>query len=227
MTSVRRVSAARACLVAYAVAAVTDVAAQVLDGPWLAAALPTILMPLLAAYLLLAMPRTRRMVILTFGLGFAWLGDAVSGDPLVMIGFFLVTQLAYCAAFAPDWRRSLLARPALLVAYAVAMLALISAVAAHAGTLAVPVVVYGLLVSTMVALAAGVNRRCGVGAVLFLASDLDLGYGLFVDTAHRALADGFVMATYLLGQLCIVLGVLASARGSRVATSGGLVSTRR
>ena len=45
-------------------------------------------------------------------LAFAWLGDCL-GDPLlVKIIFFFGTQVAYCLAFRPRWRSSLLAGPA-------------------------------------------------------------------------------------------------------------------
>lgn len=218
MISVRRVAAGRACLLAYAVAAVIDVDAELAGRRLLTFVLPVVLMPLLTAYLVLSLPRTRRTTLLAVGLFFAWLGDSIPGPPLVMIATFLVTQTAYCFAFAPRWRRSLVARPVQLIAYAVPMLGLIFLLAGRAGDLAVPVAIYGALVATMVALASGVGWRCSLGGAAFLASDTVLGYGLVIDPTDRPLADAFVMATYSLGQLLIIVGMTKLVGLLRVST---------
>ena len=214
MTSVRRVAAGRACLLAYAVVSFADVLAELAGQRLLILALPVLLMPLLTAYLLLSAPRTRRTTVLVVALFFAWLGDSVPGPPLVMITFFLGTQIAYCVAFAPQWRRSLVARPGLLVAYAVPVLVLIFTFGSRAGDLAVPVIIYGALVASMVALASGAGWRCSVGGALFFVSDTVLGYRLFMDPTHRPLVDALVMATYLLGQFLIIAGMIKHRGGT-------------
>jgi uncharacterized membrane protein YhhN len=68
----------------------------------------------------------------------------------------------------------------------------------------------------MVALATGVNRLAGLGAVTFLVSDTVLGYGAFVDPPPAPVIRALVMATYLVAQLLIVLAVRrhATALGS-------------
>lgn len=208
MISVRRVAAGKACLLTYAAASVVDVVAQLADQRLLISVLPVVLMPLLTSYLVLSVARTRQTTILVVGLVFAWLGDSVPGSPLVLIAFFLGTQLAYCVAFAPQWRRSLIARPTVLVAYVVPVLALVVTLGSRAGDLAVPVIIYGVLVASMVALASGVGWRCTLGAVAFFISDTVLGYELFVDPTDRPLTGAIVMATYLIGQLLIVVGMI-------------------
>jgi len=206
--SVSRVAAGQACLLAYAAASVLDVVAELADQRFLIMSLPVLLMPLLAAYLVLSDPRTHRIIVLVVGLFFAWLGDSVAASPLIMITFFVVTQIAYCVAFAPQWRRSLIVRPGVLVAYAVPMLGLVFLLGSRAGDLTVPVIIYGVLVATMVALASGVGWRCSLGGASFFVSDTVLGYGLFVDPTPRPLADALVMATYLLGQFLIIVGMI-------------------
>ena len=66
-----------------------------------------------------------------------------------------------------------------------------------------PVIIYGLLLSMMVALASGVNRLAATGAVMFLVSDLILGYEFFLSTAESPLLGALVMGTYLPAQLLI------------------------
>ena len=74
-------------------------------------------------------------------LGFSWLGDLVPslvGDDaafLVMVGFFLLAQVAYVVAFAPDVRRSVVhRRPVLLLPYAAVLVGLVAAVRARRRT---------------------------------------------------------------------------------------------
>jgi hypothetical protein len=214
-----------AVLAVYVVVSVADVAAEFADQRLLMTVLPLLLMPLLVAYLGLSVPRSRTAAMMTIGLAFAWLGDSFAASPLVKIAFFAITQIAYSAIFAPRWRRSWVARRALLAGYGLPMLVVILAVGIHAGPLAAPVIAYGLLVTVMVALASGVNRLCGAGAVLFLLSDITLGCQLFVVPAGTPLLGGIVMATYLTGQLLITLGVIRRIRINE-RTAAGLVAAQ-
>ena len=96
--------------------------AQLLDpeGP-VADATQPLLMPALAAVLLTgtSVPRSRLVRITLLALFFSWLGDTLprlaSGDAgfLVMVGCFLLAQVAYVVAFWPLRGQSLLARPVL------------------------------------------------------------------------------------------------------------------
>ncbi|MFD4180822.1 lysoplasmalogenase family protein, partial [Rhodococcus sp. NPDC058514] len=96
-------------LTAFAAVSVVHLAAQLFEADGVANVSQWLLMPLLAAFLFLAAPAPRsRLVNLTLvALGLSWLGDSApdlaDGDTafLVMIGFFLLAQLAYIAAFWP------------------------------------------------------------------------------------------------------------------------------
>ena len=121
-------------------------------------------------------------------LGLSWLGDSapklVDGDAsfLVMVGFFLLAQVAYIAAFCPSgpaacctctgggcsatspssWRSSRCAP-------------------AGAAAMLVPVLLYGACLGTMAVLSTGVNRLTAVGGALFLVSDGLIALDAFVD----------------------------------------------
>ncbi len=203
--------AARVCVAAYAVLSIVDVVGEARAIPVLVFALPLILMPLLAAFTLLTVRRSQIRSLLLVALIFAWLGDCLGFSVLLKIIFFLGTQIAYCVAFWPMRSRSLLARRGPLIGYALLMIAVVIFVATRSQALALPVIIYGLLLSLMVALASGVGRLATAGAVLFLISDLILGYDFFLSTTDSPLLGALVMGTYLPAQLLIVLGVVRHA----------------
>lgn len=185
-----------------------DLVAEFAGWPQIALACRMLLMPLLAVVCWTAAAHRNRLVILVvIALGFSWLGDLSSGV-LIKIGFFLVAQIVYIVAFRPSWRRSLIARPPLLVAYVIALAALIGVVAVAAGSLAGPVAVYGASLAVMAVLATGVNRLAGIGGALFLISDIILAVELFVAPGAIPYAVVANMALYLPAQLMITLGVL-------------------
>ncbi|WP_024287533.1 lysoplasmalogenase [Cellulomonas sp. KRMCY2] len=174
------------------------------------------LMPLLALTLWSATrgrSRSRPVRLSMLALGLSWLGDTLpdlapqDSRFVVMIGCFLLAQVAYIAAFWPYRRRSVLRHPVRAAPYAGVLGLLLVACLPGTGDLLVPAVVYGLCLTTMAALSTGVNRLAAVGGAVFLVSDgliaLDafaLGYDL---TGH-----GFwVMATYVVGQGLIAAGV--------------------
>ena len=197
--------------------AVLHLGAQLTGAGDLADATQVLLMPLLALTLWLqtAAPRSRLVVLTLVALGLSWLGDSApkltDGDTafLVMVGFFLLAQIAYIAAFWPYRANSVLhVRRPLLLGYVAAVAGLVAACVGGAAGMLAPVLVYGALLGTMAVLSTGVNPLTAVGGVLFLVSD-----GLI---ALNAFADGFdlpgqgfwVMATYLAAQSLIVAGVL-------------------
>jgi len=106
----------------------------------------------------------------------------------------------------PGRRHGLLSRPKALVAYALAMIALIGLVASQADALWLPVVVYGTSLFVMVALASGISRLTLIGALLFVGSDLTIAYGAFLDPAAAERTGALIMASYLPAQLLLVLG---------------------
>ena len=65
-------------------------------------------------------------------------------------------------------------------------------------------IIYGLLLSLMVALASGVSRLAAAGAVLFLISDLILGYEFFLSTAEVPCSVLLVTGALPAGPLLIV-----------------------
>ena len=209
--------AGRLLLGVLAVVIVVHLAAQLAGRGGLADTTQVVLMPLLAGVLWCetSAPRGRLVTLVLVALGLSWLGDSApklaSGDAafLVMVGFFLLAQVAYIAAFLPFRARSVLhVRRPLLVPYVGAVVALVAACAAGAGGMLVPVLVYGACLGTMAVLSTGVDRLTAVGGALFLVSDGLIALDAFA--AGFALpAQGFwVMATYVAAQVLIVGGVL-------------------
>lgn len=153
-------------------------------------------------------------------LGFSALGDVVPDvtpddlDFLVMVGFFLVAQVVYVVTFWPLRGRSIAARsPWLLLPYVVALVALVLACREGAGGLFLPVVIYGIAITTMAVLATGVSRIAGVGGAVFMLSDALIALEAF--TALSLPLSGFwVMLTYVVGQALIVAGVVRVTRMS-------------
>lgn len=224
---------ARALLALYGALAALHLAVQWTGADDWSRPTQVLLMPALAAVLLAEAPRPRdRLAALALtALGFSWLGDSApalaSGDTafLLMVGFFLVAQAVYAAAFLPLRADSVLRRRRpLLALYAAAVGALVWFCAPGAGGLLVPVLAYGLFLGVMAVLATGVHPLAGVGGALFLVSD-----GLI---ALRAFAPGFdpphdgfwVMLTYTAAQALLVLGVLARLRGPGRVTAAAHVT---
>jgi hypothetical protein len=215
-----------AFLVAYVGLSMVDVVAELADRSSLTGPLMMVLMPLLVGFLWSSGPRTAIASWVLVGLGFAWLGDAF-GDPLLLkIAFFFGTQVAYCLAFRPYWRSSLLARPTARIVYAAGLGVLVVAVSLRASSLLAAVLVYGASLALTVALATGVSRLATAGALTFLVSDLVLAYGAFIDPPAEPVVDALVMATYLSAQLMIALATGRVANRSRGATERA-VTTRR
>lgn len=189
--------------------------AQLVDADRTSDLTQVLLMPLVAAVLVIGTtaPRGRLATWVLVALFFSWLGDTAprfaEGDVafLLMVGFFLVAQVFYIVAFWPFRGHSILRRPIWLVPYAVALVVLIVWCREGAGTMLVPVVVYGLALTTMAVLATGLGRLAGVGGAIFMLSDSLIALGAFTDLELPA--GGFwVMLTYVVGQLLLVLAVI-------------------
>ncbi|TQF68436.1 lysoplasmalogenase [Rhodococcus spelaei] len=208
-------------LTAFAAVSVIHLAAQLVDADGVANVTQWFLMPLLAGFLALATatPRTRLVRLTLLALGLSWLGDTApdlaDGDTafLVMIGFFLLAQLAYIAAFWPYRAASVLRRPA-AAGYVAVIVALVAACAPGAGTLLAPALVYGFCLGTMAVLSTALGRVAAVGGALFLLSDSMIALGAFADWFHPPVEGFWVMLTYIAGQVLIVLGVLAVVRST-------------
>lgn len=177
------------------------------------------LMPALAAVVLAATrrPRSRLVTWVLVALGFSWLGDLVPSlvaddvSFLVMVGFFLLAQVAYVVAFAPSVRRSLLhRRRVLLLPYAAVLGTLVALCAPHAGSLLVPVCVYGVMLTAMAVLATGLGRVATLGGAIFLLSDALIALEAFVPSWDLPGQGFWVMLTYTTGQGLLATAVLRS-----------------
>lgn len=161
--------------------------------------------------------RTRLLLLVPVALLFSWLGDSLpwffAGDTafLVMVGGFLIAQVCYIAAFAPQVRSSILGRRRpVLTAYLALFVALVATCLPGAGSLAPAVVVYGITLVTMAILATGIDALAWIGGALFFVSDGLIALGAFADfwPLHDPAQSLAVMSTYLAAQLLLVLGVL-------------------
>lgn len=210
-------SGTRAALAAFGVVLLVHLGAQLAGATDLVRWTQWLLAPALAAAVVLARPgldkaRGNLARLVLVGLIFSWLGDTLpsfAGDAsfLVMVGMFAFAQAAYAAAFWPYRRASLLRSPWALVyvAFAVGLLALCLP---QAGALAGPVIGYAAIITAMAVLATGVNRLTAVGGALFVLSDSLIALDTFVPAWDLPAHGLWVMSTYGLAQLLIVLGVL-------------------
>ena len=151
----------------------------------------------------------------------AGLVASLAGDVFLMLeeryfvaglGSFLVAHLLYMGAFLT---MGLSGFGFVLGAAAVAVLIraigvkIVVGATEHKQSLGVPVSLYVLVISLMVAFAAGTGRPWAIaGAVLFYVSDAFIGWSRFVkEFPGQRLA---IMTTYHLGQVGIVLGLMAT-----------------
>jgi uncharacterized membrane protein YhhN len=203
-----------ACVVAYSSAGLVHIVAQLVGHDLGISFADVTMMPLLAVGMLLTAPRERLTALVVIGLGFSWLGDITGGFLLAKIVLFFGAQLAYGAAFWPHRRRSVLSRPFLLIGYGVVIVALTVLMASRAGSLAVPVAVYGAAVAIMAVLATGVSRTVGLGGFLFLLSDIVLASYFFLgpDLIPGSLAINSML--YYPAQLLIAWGMVCSLRSA-------------
>jgi uncharacterized membrane protein YhhN len=136
---------------------------------------------------------------------------------LAGIGAFLLAQIAYSIALARlRVMKGIRFRPVALVPVLAYYVCLISLLWDHLGALRLPVLVYGAVISTMLAMALQLvrlkNRRSAAllfgGALLFITSDSLLALCRFYPTAAFNGAPLLIMATYGLAQLFLTLGLL-------------------
>lgn len=149
---------------------------------------------------------------ISLGLIFSLLGDVLlawPGDLFVFgLGAFLVAHLAYLKAYLSDCRR--FAVLPLLIACGVGTLLLGILIANDLGPLLVPVIIYGVAISTMLwralaRLGTDVPKRsawlAAAGALAFVFSDSMIGIDRFVAPFHAA--PYVIILSYWLGQWAI------------------------
>lgn len=204
----------RLALLVYAVVSALHLGAQLFGAVMLAGLTQILVMPALAVALWTGTTAPRgRLVLLALGaLGLSWVGDTAPRllpDGLAFVGMlaaFLVAQLLYAAAFWPWRRRSVLARPVLVLPYVAAGVLICALCAAQAGPLLPAIILYAAAIVMMAALATGLGVRAGTGAAVFVVSDSLIALDAF--GVLTLPAQGFwVMGTYLLAQLLLVLSV--------------------
>jgi uncharacterized membrane protein YhhN len=224
--------AAQTLLLALAAVTLVHLVAQLTGTGPLADVTQALLMPLLAGALWLetSAPRGRLVSMTLVALVLSWLGDTapklVGGDAafLVMVGLFLLAQVAYITAFLPYRATSVLhvGRP-LLLGYGAAVVGLVAACVPGAGDLLVPVLLYGACLGAMAVLSTGVNRTTAVGGALFLVSDGLIALDVFVPAFDLPGQGFWVMATYVAAQALIVAGVLERHRADAAAPEAAAV----
>lgn len=197
------------------VTAVHLVAQLVAQDQLLADATQILLMPLLfgAVYCATAAKRPRLVRLVLIALVFSWLGDTVprfmDGDNgfLAMVGCFLVAQLFYIAALWPLRRSSVATRVMPSAPYLAAFAALVLACGPGAGSLLIPVVIYGLALVLMAMLSTGLGALAGVGGAIFLISDGLIALRSFT-TMELPGASFWIMLSYVVGQGLIAMEVI-------------------
>ena len=151
--------------------------------------------------------------------GFGLLTGAIA-DAVIQFSFlgglvvFLVAHLLYIAAFI---RVDARLRPLRLVPVALWASAALPILVTHAGGLAIPVLVYGIVIFTMIWRAAAAVDGGGwnagtiglLGACFFGLSDTLLGYSRFV--APLPASNYLIMGTYWAGQALIAASFLKRA----------------
>lgn len=137
-----------------------------------------------------------------------WLGDGVgstSNDTVVLLSAFMLGHLAFIASLWPTRKRSLAWSPA-VVGYAIVALLAGGITAANAGPLAIPVLVFALVLAAMAAFAA-IDTPGLLGGLLSMLTVLVLGLGLFVLEIPDPLRTFAVLVPYLGAQMLLAVSL--------------------
>lgn len=153
---------------------------------------------------------------------FSWAGDVLllfqAKDSLFfMLGLsaFLLAHVFYILFFLNILKpEAIKIKPILVIAVVSYYLALVSILFSHLGNMKIPVLVYGVVISTMLLLALHLlfikKREAGwwmlTGAVLFVLSDSILAVNKFYHPFTGSSAA--IMITYGLAQFCIIKGAI-------------------
>ncbi|MEU8391627.1 lysoplasmalogenase [Micromonospora sp. NPDC048843] len=212
----------RTVLIAFLVVTAANLLANATGGGLAFLLTKPLLMPLLAAYLwrVSAERAARPDRLLLAALAFATGGDValmIDGPGWFLAGMacFLGTHLCYLAAFTRHGAATALRRtPLVAVPLGYAVLTVVALTWMWAGLtdvgLALPVAGYAIALAAMASTAATQGWRVGLGAALFLGSDLLIAAGV-AEVAQPTGAPVLVMATYAAGQALIVTGLAARA----------------
>lgn len=207
---------------AYIIIAAANLVAQVISSIELNQFTKPVLMPLLLFYILEY--SKGRVTIKTLLLGLAillsWLGDVAllyqSNQLYFMIGLglFLMAQVTYIVVLKKSAFQEIQFDILKVLPFALFALILFAILIPNAGDLAIPIFIYGIVISIM----AGTSRlRDGLtaqesyrlalyGSLLFLASDSILAINKFY--VEIPVAGLWIMSTYAAAQLLLVQGIL-------------------
>ncbi len=187
---------------------------------------PLLMAALLVAVLLVALVtsrtivRSRRgviaLVLLCAGIAFSLAGDVLLGPVfLAGLGCFAAAHLAYIALAAGPARSRRLPWWTLVYPAWIAVLCVV--LWPNLGDLAIPLVVYGVVLAGTAASTAAVNAITALGGLLFLASDSLLAFRMFWPDFGSAFPDPWqdlvIMILYCLGEGLIAFGVLRRFAG--------------
>jgi uncharacterized membrane protein YhhN len=223
----------RSLLAAYAVVAIAEVAGEATGGTFLVHAAKPLLMPLLMAWLVVAVGDAGGFDLpltwLAVGVGFAWVGDLLlmgSGDGFFMAGIaaFLVMQVCYLLSMTRISGPGLVrAWKITLVPYVAIWVAINLLVSAGVGAMRIPVLVYSAVALAMAAAALDLvlrvprplGWRVAWGALLFVLSDALIAMTAYGPLSSGSVTDAVIMATYVIAQAMIVTGVAGSVLAAR------------
>lgn len=194
------------------VAGVIHLGAILLSLPGVVEWTKPLLMPALAIALVWAAPQRRSPVILlgVIALTLSWVGDVTLRWFVVGLVFFLLAHIVYLVLFTTRLTERRV--PWWAIAYAAWLVVLLVILAPHTGSLLIPVIAYGIVLSAMAAVAARCNRWVAWGGALFVVSDSILAINRFLPDAGIPLADFLIMVTYIGAQTLIVWGLLRHER---------------
>jgi uncharacterized membrane protein YhhN len=166
-----------------------------------------LLMPSLLIWVVLALGAAAPRLLVA-GLALATIGDVgLEFDALFLVGMagFFGMQVCYVLGFIGmgAWPRVQRAWP-IAAGYLAFWVAANAVLGPRLGDLRVPILIYSLALCVMATFAAGVDRRIGLGGMLFLISDMLIGVELAdLGFPGRGLV---VMVTYLTAQYLIATG---------------------
>ncbi|MBJ3812902.1 lysoplasmalogenase [Streptomyces flavofungini] len=198
-----------AALVAFGLAAAGDLAALALGADLGHTILKPLLMPLLAAYVVLR----QGPPLLTAALLFGWGGDVLllgEGDLVFLAGMgsFALGHLCYLALFRRNGEGHGTARGTFIVAtYACALIITVALLWPDLPPdMRIPVAGYSLLLTAMAFGATTLGLTAAAGGGLFLLSDTLIATDV-ADWAQAPRPDFWIMLTYLAAQILLTTGV--------------------
>lgn len=182
---------------------------------------PLIIPLLTTCYLSLQIPRKPIMKdYLLHGLFFSWIGDVLlQSEKLFIPGLlaFLTAHIFYIIFFAKtrsNQHSFFKLRPIMLMAVLAYLVEFMYILWPYLGEMKIPVLIYGITISTMLSAAMWQYQKLEnktalffiIGATLFVASDSLLAFNRFRESFN--LAGVSIMTTYILAQLFIVIGAI-------------------